>query len=111
MIYGTFTTERPLNESNNESEKKMKMLYNSCLDKDNYKDQLGTKPIESMLEKLGGWSISKIGNTVYNESDSLQLIMERIFKYMYEGIISIQVTENDQNSTVNVIKVVSKLNL
>ena len=78
--YYFFRTELPLNESRNQAERKTRILYQSCMDKDGHIEKLGFTPIYPLFKQIGGWSISTVGGVKFeNSSDwKLQDLLERL---------------------------------
>ncbi|XP_076320536.1 endothelin-converting enzyme homolog isoform X2 [Tachypleus tridentatus] len=90
-------------ELKSEAEKKARVFYYSCLDKNETIEELGSQPILSLTEKIGGWSISgDVDMNQWNFQDSLQLIHNT---YGRGGLFKWWVENDDKNSSRNILQI------
>lgn len=62
-----------------EAEKKAKIYYESCLDKNDDIEKLGAKPMVDLLWKIGGWNVTHSGFNIakWNLANSLKILQNR----------------------------------
>ena len=98
-----FSPERPINSSQYDAEVKAKLYYMSCLDKNKTIAKLGARPMQTLVKKFGGWSISNATGVWQAARWSLQQALEKT--KVFGVLFSIFVGEDDKNSTQNIIQV------
>lgn len=96
--------EQPIETFKSKAERKAKMYYESCLDANDTIESLGAKPMLDLIEKLGGWNITKSGFNVSNWTlqNTLQIIQN---KFSIGALFSYGVGEDDRNSTRHVLQI------
>ena len=98
-----FLSETPLNSTQSDAEKKAKLYYLSCMDKNKtIEDRKGT-PLLNLMRDIGGWSISNRTGLWDQTKWSLQTAMEKM--KVYGVLFSFFVGEDDKNSSRNIIQV------
>lgn len=62
-----------------EAEKKAKIYYESCLDRNDDLEQLGAKPMVEFLWKIGGWNVTHTGfnKAKWSLGNTLKLLQNR----------------------------------
>lgn len=86
------------------AEKKAKIYYESCMDPDDVIEKFGAEPMNTLLSKIGGWSIthSNFNLTKFNLQKILQEVQNR---YNMGGLFNWEVGEDDRNSTRHIIQI------
>uniref|UniRef100_A0A336LY78 CSON004984 protein n=1 Tax=Culicoides sonorensis TaxID=179676 RepID=A0A336LY78_CULSO len=96
--------EREISEFKSQAEIKAKLYYQSCVDEDEKMEQLGAKPMLDLLEKLGGWNVTKSNFNVSNWS--LESTLKKVQnEYNMGGLFGWAVGEDDRKSTRHVIQI------
>ncbi|VEN40265.1 unnamed protein product, partial [Callosobruchus maculatus] len=96
--------EQPIETLKSKAEQKAKMYYESCLDSNDTVEQLGARPMQDLLIKLGGWNVTNSGFNV--DSWTLQNITQTVQnRYNIGGLFSYAVGEDDRNSTRHVLQI------
>lgn len=89
-------------EVKSEAEKKARIYYTSCLDKNETVDKLGAKPMIELLSKIGGWNISgDLDISQWNFQRTLELLHNQ---YNRGGLFSWGVGEDERNSSRNILQ-------
>ncbi|XP_036335141.1 neprilysin-3 isoform X3 [Rhagoletis pomonella] len=96
--------EKPLKEYKSEAEKKAKIYYESCLDKEEEMEKLGAKPMVDLLWKIGGWNVTKSGFNIekWNLAHTLKILQN---KYNFNCLFAWAVGEDDKNSSRHAIQI------
>lgn len=90
-------------ELKSEAERKARIYYYSCLDKNDTVESLGSKPIVNLLDIVGGWNVT--GNYSI-DSWELQPALQILHNvYSRAGLFAWGVGEDDRNSSRHVIQV------
>ncbi|XP_064461108.1 endothelin-converting enzyme homolog isoform X2 [Ornithodoros turicata] len=90
-------------DTKSEAERKARIYYHSCLDKNDTIEALGSQPIINVLNIVGGWNIS--GNYSMDDWDlehALRLIHN---VYSRSGLFSWAVGEDERNSSRHILQV------
>lgn len=96
-------SERPINSSQSDAEVKAKLYYQSCMDANKTIEKLGSKPLEDLIKKFGGWTISNRTGVWSEEKWTLQKAVEDMKEF---GIFfNYFVGEDDKNSSQNILQV------
>lgn len=71
--------EKPMKTFKSEAEKKAKIYYESCLDRNDDLEQLGAKPMVEFLWKIGGWNVTHTGfnKAKWSLANTLKLLQNR----------------------------------
>ncbi|XP_037928834.1 neprilysin-3-like [Teleopsis dalmanni] len=74
--------EKPLKYFKSDAERKAKVYYESCLDKDEHMEKLGAKPLTDLLWKIGGWNVTESGFNItnWNLANVLKVLHNRYVK-------------------------------
>ncbi|XP_076306637.1 M13 family metallopeptidase neprilysin 3 isoform X2 [Tachypleus tridentatus] len=86
-----------------EAEKKARIYYYSCLDKNETMEELGAQPLLDFIKQIGGWNIT--GNfdvNRWNFQNTLELIHNT---YNRGGLFSWGVGVDERNSSQNILQV------
>ncbi|XP_048513840.1 endothelin-converting enzyme homolog isoform X3 [Athalia rosae] len=95
--------EKPSIEFKSKAERKAKLYYMSCMDANETIEALGAKPMISLLQTVGGWSISGDFNvTTWSLQNSMHILQN---KYNMRGLFSWSVNEDDKNSSQHIIQI------
>ena len=86
------------------AEKKAQAFYRSCIDTNDTLEKLGAKPLQDLLVKVGGWSVSPSNFSLSNWKFQTQLQVLHN-DYNMGGFFSWEVGEDDRNSTRHVIQI------
>ncbi|XP_063707260.1 endothelin-converting enzyme homolog isoform X2 [Culicoides brevitarsis] len=96
--------ERDFDEFKSKAELKAKLYYESCLDENEVMETLGAKPMLDLLEKIGGWNITKSGFNI--STWSLETTLMKVQnEYNMGGLFGWAVGEDDRQSTRHVIQI------
>lgn len=84
---------------------KAKLYYESCLDSNDTIESLGAKPMLDIIDKIGGWNVTKSGG--FNTSSwSLQGVLQKLQnRYNIGALFSYAVGEDDKNSSRHVLQI------
>lgn len=96
--------ERQIDEFKSKAEVKAKLYYQSCLDENEVMETLGAKPMLQLLDKIGGWNITKSGFNVTSWSLE-QTLMKVQNEYNMGGLFGWAVGEDDRKSTRHIIQI------
>lgn len=89
--------DKPISSMKSKAEQKAKIYYMSCMDTNETIEELGAKPLLSLLDEVGGWSVSGGFNV---SSWSLQKTVETLMiQYSMMGFFNWYVAEDDRNSS------------
>ncbi|EDW26543.1 GL13072 [Drosophila persimilis] len=96
--------EKPAATFKSEAEKKAKVYYESCLDADEHMEKLGSKPMNDLLLKIGGWNVTQSGYNVSNWTmgNTLKILHN---KYNFNCLFGWAIGEDDKNSSRHVIQI------
>ncbi|XP_046478357.1 endothelin-converting enzyme homolog isoform X1 [Neodiprion pinetum] len=95
--------EKPLSAIKSKAEIKAKLYYMSCMDANETIEALGAKPMLTLLEAIGGWSISgKFNVSTWSLQNSMHILQN---KYNMGGLFSWSVNEDDKNSSRHIIQI------
>lgn len=90
-------------EYKSESERKARIYYQSCLDKNETIEQLGATPMLDLLNAIGGWNINSTFNPQkWNFQKTLQLLHN---DYNRGGLFTWGIGEDERNSSNNIIQI------
>ncbi|XP_037955581.1 neprilysin-3 [Teleopsis dalmanni] len=96
--------EKPLKYFKSDAERKAKVYYESCLDKDEHMEKLGAKPLTDLLWKIGGWNVTESGFNItnWNLANVLKVLHNR---YNFNCLFGWAIGEDDKNSSRHVIQI------
>ncbi|XP_060533581.1 endothelin-converting enzyme homolog isoform X2 [Cylas formicarius] len=108
--------DQPVETFKSKAEEKAKMYYDSCVDVNETIEAKGADPMLKLIDKLGGWNITRDGFKVSDKNDtigkfnltnwSLQRTAEIVQNKFHIGaLFSYDVGEDDKNSTRHVLQV------
>ncbi|XP_054159302.1 endothelin-converting enzyme homolog isoform X2 [Oppia nitens] len=87
----------------NKAERKARIYYDSCVDKNETIERLGHKPLQEFLDDINGWNIS--GKFDVNKWDFQQTIQLLHNKYNRGGLFTWAVGADERNSSHNIIQI------
>lgn len=96
--------EKPMKIFKSEAEKKAKIYYESCLDKNDEIEKLGAKPMVDLLWKIGGWNVTHSGFNIgkWSLANSLRILQNR---YNFNCLFGWAIGEDDKNSSRHIIQI------
>ncbi|XP_050713079.1 endothelin-converting enzyme homolog isoform X3 [Eriocheir sinensis] len=83
------------------AEEKARIFYKSCIDVNKTIETLGAKPVKSIIENMGGWSITKNWSTA-NYNLTKDVIASKV-TYFSDALFSWRVSEDYKNSSSHVL--------
>ncbi|KAL4221416.1 Endothelin-converting enzyme 2 [Mactra antiquata] len=94
--------ERPINASQSDAEVKAKLYYQSCLDKNKTIPELGAKPLQDLIQSLGGWPVTNKSG-VWDETNwTFQSALEKM--NVFGMFFTYYIGEDDKNSSMNILQ-------
>ncbi|CAH1772547.1 unnamed protein product [Owenia fusiformis] len=98
--------EKPMSDMKCEAERKAKMYYESCLDKNETIQELGAQPLLNFIrDKLGGWSISDRAGPFDPSNWNFQDLLTKIHRFNHATLFAGGVGGDDKNSSRNILQV------
>ncbi|XP_023296550.2 neprilysin-3 isoform X1 [Lucilia cuprina] len=96
--------EKPMKTFESEAEKKAKIYYESCLDRNDDLEKLGAKPMVDFLWKIGGWNVTHTGFNIgkWSLANTLKKLQNR---YNINCLFGWAIGEDDKNSTRHIIQI------
>ncbi|XP_059158497.1 neprilysin-1-like [Physella acuta] len=88
-------------ELDSEATKKVKIVYNSCLN-ETLIDKEGLRPINQLFEEFGGWPILE-GDAWESKTETLSLLVNQ-FNYNTKALVDHLVGADDKNPELNIIQ-------
>ena len=92
-----------MNTSDSDAEKKAKLYYQSCLDKNKTISKLGGKPLEDLIHQKGGWSISNKTGFWDVTTSSFQATLEKT--QVFGNFFAFYISPDEKNSSQNIMQV------
>ncbi|KOX79211.1 Endothelin-converting enzyme 1 [Melipona quadrifasciata] len=93
---------KPFEEMKSKAEKKAKYYFLSCMDANDTIETLGAKPMQDLLDSIGGWNISGKFNVSQWSLQNTMHILENV--YNMDGLFAWAVNEDDRNSSRHIIQ-------
>ena len=97
--------EQPLNNTATLAEQKAQWYYQSCLDVNKSREDLGAQPMLELISTLGGWSVSNSSGYFDLEKFDFQKAIESLHSYDPNTLFLFWVGEDEKNSSTNVLHV------
>ncbi|KAI8121604.1 Endothelin-converting enzyme like protein [Lucilia cuprina] len=100
--------EKPMKTFESEAEKKAKIYYESCLDRNDDLEKLGAKPMVDFLWKIGGWNVTHTGFNIgkWSLANTLKKLQNRWdSSYNINCLFGWAIGEDDKNSTRHIIQI------
>ncbi|KAK1129755.1 hypothetical protein K0M31_019467 [Melipona bicolor] len=94
---------KPFEEMKSKAEKKAKYYFLSCMDANDTIETLGAKPMQDLLDSIGGWNISGKFNVSQWSLQNTMHILENV--YNMDGLFAWAVNEDDRNSSRHIIQI------
>lgn len=95
--------ENATSATGSDAENKARMYYHSCLDPNDTIEDLGAKPIQDLIQKVGGWNVS--GEFDVTNWDFKSAIQELHNRYNMGGLFGWAVGEDDRNSSRHILQI------
>lgn len=103
LVMKNVLEEKKPTESLSDAERKARIYYDSCMDKNETIEKLGAEPMQNFLSQINGWNISgPFDIETWNFQKSLEILHNQ---YNRGGLFSWAVGADERNSTKNIIQI------